>query len=164
MAVLAAASQAVAQGSAQQSVAGTGTIFQPIVLSKVTDLEFGTVVRPLAGSGTVAVDPATGQRSIVGQGFLVSSGATPTRAAFTVAGEGAQTFSINVAPSLTLTRSGGSETLNVNLTPSAATGTLAGPAGSTGTASFGIGGQLPVSSATTVGAYSGTFTVTVAYN
>lgn len=163
-AALAAAGQAAAQSSAEQTVASTGTIFQPIILTKTADLEFGTVVRPASGNGTVVVDASSGQRSLAGQGGLISSGASPSRAAFTVSGEGAQTFSINVPPSMTLTRSGGSETISVALTPSAGTGTLTGTPGGAGTASFGVGGQLPVSNGTTLGAYTGTFTVTVAYN
>ena len=86
-----------------------------------------TLLRIIAGlekadSGTVTIDPATGQRSLSGQGGLVTSGVSASRATFNVAGESAQTFSINVPPSMTMTRSGGSETIAVALTASAGTG------------------------------------------
>lgn len=159
-----AAGPAAAQNSASQVAAGTGSIFLPIVLSKDTDLEFGTIVRPAVGSGSVTVDPSTGQRSLSGQGSLLNSGPAPSRAGFSVAGEGAQMFSISAPPSMTMTRAGGSETIAVSLIPSATSGVLTGSVGGAGSASFGVGGALPVSNATTVGAYVGSFTVTVSYN
>jgi hypothetical protein len=158
------AGPAFAQASASQVVTGTGSIFLPIVLAKDTDLEFGTVSRPAVGSGAVTVDPSTGERSLSGQGALLDTGPSASRAAFTVSGEGSQTFSITVPPSMTMIRAGGAESIPVSLTPSATSGVLAGSAGGAGSATFGVGGELPVSSATTLGAYTGSFAVTVAYN
>lgn len=155
---------ACAQGSASQPATGSGTIFLPIVLSKAADLEFGTVVRPVTGSGSVTVDPSTGARQLSGQGGLLPAGSTPSQAAFDVGGEGGQAFSITVPESMTMIRSGGAETIVVALTPSATSGVLSGPPGGTGAATFGVGGQLPMSDTTASGSYAGNFAVTVAYN
>ncbi|MCR5875807.1 DUF4402 domain-containing protein [Phenylobacterium sp. J426] len=163
------ASTACAQASATAQTNSTVTVFRPITLTKNTDLSFGTVVRPTAGSGTVTIAAADGARTLDGSGALLSTGqpstqAAPGRATYTVNGEGGQTFSISVPANFNMTRSGGSETITVVLTPSATTGNLSNALGAAGTASFGVGGQIPIDSATAGGAYSGSFTTTVAYN
>lgn len=160
------ASSAQAQASASQQTMSTVTIFRPISLAKLSDLSFGTVVRPSAGSGTVIVSEVDGVRSLSGSGALLATGpnAAAGRATYTLEGEGGQTFSISVPANISMTRSGGSETITVILTPSATTGTLSNALGANGVASFGVGGQLPVSNNTASGAYSGSFTATVAYN
>lgn len=168
LAVAASASAACAQASATQATNSTGTIFQPILLAKNTDLSFGTVVRPVSGSGTVTIDATTGARTLSGSGALLNTGpnAAASRATYTVTGEGGQTFSITVPAQFDMTRTGGAQTLQVTLTPTATTGTLSGTLGATasGTATFGIGGVIPISNSTASGAYTGTFNVIVAYN
>jgi len=167
--VLAAAgitSVAHAQANASTSATGTVTIFRPITLTKNTDLSFGTLVRPSTGSGTVTIAQADGARSFTGGVALLNTGpnAPAGRATYTVNGEGGQTFSITVPANFTMTRTGGSETIVVTLTPTATTGTLSNALGSAGSATFGVGGELPVSDTTATGAYTGTFSTTVAYN
>lgn len=163
------AASAHAQASASQSTTASVTIFRPILLTKDSDLSFGTIVRPLAGSGTVVISQTDGSRSLTGSGALLNTGApntqaAPGRATYTVSGEGGQTFVITVPPTFNMTRAGGSETIQVDLTPTATTGTLSNALGQAGTATFGVGGQILVESTTPSGAYSGTFTTTVAYN
>lgn len=164
LAALAAAGPCAAQQTAAQSAGAFSSIFQPITLQKVSDLEFGTVVRPNAGQGVVTVDPATGARSLSGQGALLNSGATVTRAAFTVGGEGGQAFGITAPATMTMTRVGGSETFAVTLTPTITSGVLSGSLGSAGTAAFGIGGAMTVDQTIANGAYSGSFQVVVTYD
>ena len=166
---VAPASAALAQNSGQAQTSSTVTIFRPIALTKLTDLSFGTVVRPVNGSGVVTVSQADGSRSLSGSGALLATGGPSTqapagRATDTVTGEGGQTFSISVPANFNMTRSGGGETITVILTPSATTGTLSNALGQAGTASFGVGGQIPISNNTAGGAYVGSFTTTVAYN
>lgn len=160
------AGPALAQNSSQQSTTGTGTIFQPIALTKTSDLSFGTLVRPASGSGVVSINAADGVRSLTGSGALLSGGPNnaPSRAAYTVSGEGGQTFSITVPASFSMTRSGGSETLAITLDPTATSGTLSGSLGAQGSASFGVGGSVSVGDTTATGSYAGSFNVTVAYN
>ena len=56
------ATPALAQSSATQSTTGTTRIIQPITLTKDTDLAFGSVVKPTAGSNTVLINATTGAR------------------------------------------------------------------------------------------------------
>ncbi len=167
IAVSGVSSAALAQASSSQTTTSTGTIFQPIVLAKNTDLSFGTVVRPAAGSGTVVIAAADGARSLTGSGALITgpgSQSAPGRATYGVTGEGGQAFSITVPANFNMTRSGGAETLAVTLTSTATTGTLSGALGSSGTLAFGVGGSIPIANTTATGAYTGTFQVTVQYN
>ncbi|MCR5875190.1 DUF4402 domain-containing protein [Phenylobacterium sp. J426] len=160
-----AAAPALAQTSSSTSVTGTMNVTQPLQLSKTTDLTFGTIMRPSSGSGNVIIDATTGVRTVTGNATGVTGGAnaTPTRAAFTVTGEGNMNITVTVPGSMTMTR-GGLDPITVSLNSTMGGGQLSGPSGSTGTASFGVGGQLSLSSSTPTGAYSGTFNVTVAYN
>ncbi len=168
-ALAAGASGAYAQASATAQTNSTVTVFRPITLTKNTDLSFGTVVRPTAGSGVVSIAAADGARTLTGSGALLTTGQPNTQAAagratYTVNGEGGQTFSISVPANFNMTRSGGSETITVVLTPSSTTGSLSNALGASGSANFGVGGQIPIDSSTAGGAYSGSFTTTVAYN
>ena len=163
---LSLASMAHAQNSANVSANGTVTIFRPITLTKNSDLSFGTIVRPIVGSGTVTISQADGSRSNTGALALLSTGpnAAAGRAAYTVNGEGGQGFSISVPATFDMTRSGGAEIITVSVVATAATGVLSSTLGSGGTATFGVGGTITVLSTTASGAYSGTFLTTVAYN
>lgn len=153
---------AFAQASSTQSTTASGTIFQPIVLSKTSDLAFGTIVRPTTGSGTVTIATADGARTSTGSVALLTS--TTSRAVYGVTGEGGQSFSVTVPATMNMTRSGGSEVLAVTLTNTGTTGTLSGALGASGTATVGVGGAITVANTTVSGAYTGTFNVVVAYN
>lgn len=167
LALSAAATAAGAQASATQTTTSTATIFQPIQLAKNSDLSFGTVVRPLSGSGTVSISSTDGQRTSSGGVALLTSGpnAAAGRATYTVSGEGGQTFNVNIPANFSMTRTGGSETILVTLGMSVTNPqTLSGTLGTTGNLTFGVGGSIPVANTTQSGAYTGTFNVVVAYN
>lgn len=139
------------------------SVFRPIALSGSTGLAFGKIVRPSSGTGTVTVDSSTGVRSVTGTGALALSSPTPSRASYTVSGEGGQVFTLSVPASFQMTGPG--TALTVTLTPTAiGSQTLSSALGSAGTFSFGVGGSFPISSTTTTGAYSGSYGVTVQYN
>jgi hypothetical protein len=164
VAALGVAGSALAQGTASASASATATVLTPISVSKTSDLAFGAMVRPGSGSNTIAIDPTTGARTLSGGGNASLATSSPTRAAFSVGGDGAQTFSITVPSPVNITRTGGTETVPVTLSASAATGLLSGSAGNAGSASFGVGGSLPLDTSVVGGSYTGTFNVTVGYN
>ena len=142
----------------------TATVSRAISLAKATDLVFGMIVKPAAsaGNGAVSVNAATGARTLTGT-LQAGPIPAPTRASYTVTGEGGQTFSLAAPASLNMTS--GANTLLVTLTNTASgTQTLSNAAGSAGTFAFGVGGSFPVLNTTPSGVYSGTFTVTVTYN
>lgn len=163
--VAAVASPVFAQSTASTTGTGSITIIRPITITKTADLAFGTVVRPSTGAGT-AVISNTGARSVTGGVVALSSGATPTAAAFTVAGEGGQSISVTVPA--TFTMNAGSEVLTVtttnSLAGSASAQTLSNALGAAGALAFTVGGSVPIASTTVSGVYSGSFTVSAAYN
>lgn len=153
---------AVGQNSATDTSTATTTIVQPISIANNSVLAFGQVVKPAsAGANIVTIDAANGARTISGGGAGVLAAGTSSRATYTATGEGAQTFSIN-APSFDMTSGG--NTLTVTTAASAADGLLSGSIGSTGTATFGVGGSFSLSNSTPSGLYSGNLVVTTAYN
>lgn len=160
---VALASPALAQTSANQSTTGSIAIYQPIQLTKSSNLSFGTVMRPTSGSGNVVIDAQTGAVTATGGITSVSGGTAASRATFTVNGDAGMNFNVQIPQSFNMTRSGGSETIPVTLNGSMGGGQLTGPAGGVGTANFGVGGMVTISSSTLSGSYTGTFTVTVAY-
>jgi hypothetical protein len=142
----------------------TANVFRAISISKTADLAFGKIIRPSTGAGTVSLS-AAGVRTVTGTGALAFASPAPTRATFTVGGEGGQAVTVTIPTTFTMTS--GANTLTVT---TASTGggaqTLSstlGNAGSNPTA-IAVGGSFPMSSATPTGAYTGTFTVTVQYN
>lgn len=158
----AVAGSAFAQSTALSTTTASATIDQPISIANNSLLSFGAVVKSAAaGSNTVTIDATTGVRSIAGAGGGALAAGAPSRATYTVTGEGGATFSIS-APTFNMTS--GANTLAVATTTSAATGTLSGSIGSTGTAAFGVGGSITVLNTTPSGAYTGNLAVTVAYN
>ena len=150
------ASSAFAQvNTATQSTAGAATIIQPISLAVASSLSFGTVVRPSSGSGTVVISN-TG-------GAVVLASSSPSYPTYTVGGEGGQAYTVTFPGTMTLTGPSAS-TITVSLTHSAFAANLSGALGSAGTATFTAGGTLPITSTTTTGAYTGSYSVTVTYN
>lgn len=153
------ASAAYAQATDTATATGSATIIQPIAASKVADLAFGTIVKPASGTATVAVD-ADGARTVDG---TVAVGGGAAAASFNVVGEGGSAFSVSVPSSFSMT-SGANSLVVTTVDNSGGGGTLSGTIGNASTASFGVGGNFTLNSATTSGAYTGTFAITASYN
>ncbi|MGV3580063.1 DUF4402 domain-containing protein [Brevundimonas sp.] len=163
-AAVAFAAPAMAQ-SASTTGSGSITVIRPLTITKNADLKFGAVVRPSTGSGTAVVS-AAGVRSVTGGVVGLASGDAPQASQFTVSGEGGQSISVTIPA--TFTMANGSDSLTVttsnNLVGSAGAQTLSNAMGAAGALAFNVGGSVPISSTTTTGAYTGTFTVSAAYN
>ena len=93
----------------------------------------------------------------VGSDVTFVPGSTTAADSFTVAGDANRSYSI--ATTGGNVTSGGTS-LAFTTTPSAATGTLS----TSGTGSFTVGGTLTVTGTAPTGAYTGTYSATVAYN
>ena len=160
---------ALAATSDSTTGALTGTIIRPILVTANQGLQFGTIVRPGSGTGTVTLSNA-GALSVTGTGAIALPSSVMHAAMFTASGEGGQTFTLTIDSSVTLTNaapSGG--TLAVSTSNDAgctASCTLSGVLGATtsGTLIFHVGGTFAITSATPTGAYSGTMNVVVTYN
>lgn len=157
--LLALSTPALAQNSANTSATGSVTIIRPITITKTADLQFGRIVKPATGSASVTI---ANTADSVSAGTAVSLGGTISRAKFTIDGEGGQAISVSVG---SLTMNGPSaSTLVVALTPDQVTGVqLSNALGAAGSLTLNVGGSFPLPAAATTGLYSGTFTVTVAY-
>jgi hypothetical protein len=152
---------AQAQTSTSTSTTASLTVIEPaLTVTKTSDLAFGAVVRPTSGSGTISIDANNGNVQTGGGVAVASVGGPATRASYTVAGVPNRNIQVTLPNNFAMTRSGGSETLTVTLTSSMGGGQI----GSGGSVSFYVGGQVVLASTTVAGAYSGDFSVTVAYN
>jgi hypothetical protein len=133
-------------GSAYSGTA-VANVSRPIAVSEVSPLNFGTIIRPRSGTGSVVMDPSTGAVSVTGGGWVLSV-PSPSRGAFLVTGEGGQAYSISVPPFQM--KKGGN---TISVTPSTM------PSGTVY-----VGGSFPVSNTTSAGKYTGTVSITVQYN
>ena len=142
------------------SATGTGMVYgmRPLSMTKSSALDFGRVVKPRTGNSELIV--SLGNARTLSGGDAVLLGTAFTRASYTVTGESGQVISISAPPFNMTNGKGGS----VAVTPILPTGvaTLAG--GTAGTYSFNLGGKFTMTPTTPSGAYSGSFTTTVAYN
>ena len=155
------AAHAHAQNVATGTATGSVTIVQPITITNTAGLQFGKLARP-SSAASVTITPAG---AVTRTGISGVGTQTTSAAAFGVGGDGAAVFSIAGPSGGTFSMlAGTSGTIVVTTSLSAATGTLSGTSGSAGTTSFTVGGVMPLAANQTVGAYSGTFNVTVTYN
>jgi hypothetical protein len=148
---------AVAATPAQQSD-GKALILIPLSLTKIQDLDFGSIV-PSAAAGTVTLNAATSGRTTTGGVTLVPSDAG-FRGYFAGAGTANQQVLIALSPPVELASSAGDKIPVVGLT-------LDGPPMRTidSTRAFfvGVGGTLSIAANQPVGTYSANFWVTAVY-
>jgi len=154
---LPAFSQAVVGApTASATATASAKIYQPISITKTADLNFGAMIAtPTAG--TVKLDPA-GVRTASG-GAVLASAAGVSAAAFAVAGEPNTSFSVALPASIQIASGANSMTVDTFATDAAAY-LLDG----TGAHSLSVGANLSVAANQPAGLYSGSFSVTVAYN
>lgn len=147
------------------SASAYATIVAPIAIEKSADLQFGTMIK---GTGTVTV-ATTGVRTFSVDAMNPGNqGVTPAAAVFSITGEASYTYSIAFSQaSITITNAGSQEMevgtfVAYSLTDDATgtTGTLSGG----GTDTVKVGATLTLDNDETAGEYTGSFTVTVAYN
>jgi hypothetical protein len=141
-----------------QSEAGA-IVLKPLTLLKKDDLDFGTLV-PSAGGGTATLDPVTGTVTATGGIVPLPGGTSP--ATFIGAGSRDAPYQIRLPKNpITLTRSGGTETMTVSSL------TLDGNSTRLINAfeafEFKVGGQLAIGANQAPGTYVGTFDVSVQY-
>jgi hypothetical protein len=143
------------------TVPGTGTvaIVTPLSLVNTAPLSFGAVI-PSAAAGTVTIDPFTEARTVTGG--VTAYGGTVSAAKFSGLTTAPSHLKIDLPNgSITLTRVGGTETMQVNNFE------LNGDkndwvSGNT-LFEFQVGGRLMVGANQAPGTYLGTFSVTVTY-
>jgi hypothetical protein len=140
----------------------TGRIMRALATRKSADLDFGKIVRPAHGSGTITLS-AKGARSASGNAGVL--GISASQARFAVTGEGGQAITVGIPATFALTN--GTHTLQVttvhNLPGGTAAQSLGGTIGTDSTLDVDVGGTLAVTSSTPPGVYTGTLTLTTSY-
>ena len=156
--LVAAPSQLLAVTPPKQANGGA-IVLKPLSLIKKTNMGFGTLIEtPVAGTATI--NAASGAVTTTGGVTAVPS--STSAAVFIGAGSRNSPYQIRLpsAP-ITLTRSGGTETMSVS------NWTLDGPTnrkvGANEAFQFGVGAQVSVAANQAPGTYVGTFNVTVHY-
>lgn len=160
--LLAPAGDALAADTA--TVTGEVEVITVSTLSNTQSLNFGTVATSGTG-GAIQINANTNVRTTVGE--LVPMGTTAHRAEFAVLGPVGRIMVMVGDPDVTLTRSGGTETMTANLIYRTGSGfTPAAPFGSLVTAAtqqINVGGTLFVPGTQMSGYYEGTFQLTVIF-
>jgi hypothetical protein len=138
---------------------GKATIVTPLSLVNRSDLAFGAIV-PSASAGTVTVDAYTEARTT--SGGVTASGGTVSAAKFDGLSTAPSHLKIDVPNgSITLTRSGGTETMTVNNFE--LNGNKNDWVSGNDVFEFQVGARLNVGANQAAGTYVGTFNVTVNY-
>ncbi|HEY0627028.1 MAG TPA: DUF4402 domain-containing protein [Allosphingosinicella sp.] len=158
---------APAFGQATNSVntTSTTTIIRPVTISQNNALVFGRIVRPTSGTSTVTISSTSDTPSQSGAN-VIFLGTGQSRAKYTVAGEGGQVVTVDLGTGTFNLQRSGAPDIPVTLSRDPAGNlTLGGSLGdvANGTAPLNIGGSFAISDSTPTGDYTGTFTVTVAY-
>jgi len=137
-------------------------IINPITIAETRALHFGTM--SVTASAGTCVLAAAGTRTQTGGVTLTNLSPTATSAAYSVTGNSNLAYSISLpASAVTVTRSGGSQTMTITAFTSSKAGN-AGTLSGIGTDSFTVGGTLNVGTNQDPGLYQGNFNVTVTYN
>ncbi len=149
--------------NAQSTATATAsaTIVTPISISKTSDMSFGNI-SVQSGTGGIVILAPNGSRTRTAGVTLPAITGTVSAAGFTVSGEGNYTYDITLPSTVTLTHSGGVQTMAANSFTSNPSGTGQLSSGSQNVA---VGATLTVAAGQLAGVYtSSTFDVTVNYN
>lgn len=144
---------------ASPQATGRALILIPLTLTKIEDLDFGTVV-PSGLSGAVSIDAATGSRTVIGgvTGVASDSG---HRAYFATAGSPSQQVLLSITQPLMLTSGTGDTVSVLALTLDGGPIRIIDP--TTRNFFFGIGGIILIGANQPEGVYQATFDVTATY-
>ncbi|MEO6247648.1 MAG: DUF4402 domain-containing protein [Sphingomicrobium sp.] len=161
-AVLTTASPALAAVSANAVADAKGLVLQPLTLTKVSDLDFGTVISTVV-AGTVVIDADTGGRTVTG-------GVTPIpaypggRAVFAGAGTAGEAVNLTLnAPSVLVSTTNPSDTLIVNNLALDNGGAILRTIDPTSVFFVGVGGSFGIAASQANGLYVAQFDVTADY-
>jgi len=151
------AAPALAANSDAKPFTATAKIVKPLTLTKVTDLDFGTITMlPALSSQTVSVNPDN--TTSCGGANLSCSFPAQAAASFTIAGTGNQSLTVDLGTPPTELSDGLGNVVSFTVDAPASTALV------DGVGSFGVGGDIVVASSTADGTYTADLEVTVSYN
>ncbi|MDQ3144025.1 MAG: DUF4402 domain-containing protein [Pseudomonadota bacterium] len=138
----------------------TAVIVRPLVLTKVDDLNFGTITMlPALTNQTVSVSQA--EVGACGGTNLTCDFPADPAASFTIAGVGTQTLTVDLGeavPTALVNAADATKSVPFTVDAPLTTGLV------DGVGAFAIGGSIVVSSTTVDGTYGADLNVTVSYN
>lgn len=156
---LCAAAFAAQANAASQTASVRATVVKPLTLTKIQDLNLGTVtLKPGTWSGATVGISQTGVLSCANANTICTGAALPAQ--FTVTGSNSQIVRVIATNATLVNQADASKTLILTV---AAPATIAIPNSGSKGLNFGIGGSINLSSTTANGTYSGTLNVTVDY-
>jgi hypothetical protein len=142
-----------------ESFTANATIVKPLEISKVANLNFGTITMGSAlTSASVTVDKASGAQAVCGTNLTcLATDSNPGE--FDVAGVGTQTVSLSygTAPTKLKLTSDATKTVDFTLDAPGSVNLVDGDG------TFFVGGSITVASTTVPGTYSADLTVTASY-
>ena len=157
LAVGAAAPAAAAPVTATKNASGKALILVPLTLTKISDLDFGTVVTS-STTGTVSIAADGSGQSVTG-GVTAVASAPGFRAQFAGAGTPSEQVSLFLGPPATIKDvNGNSMPISMSLETNSVT------IDATRAFFVGVGGTVSVGANQPDGVYTGTFTVLAQYN
>jgi hypothetical protein len=147
-----------------QTVAATaearGLVLQPLTLSRVDDLDFGTVISS-AVAGSVSIDEGSGFRTLAGG--VAAGPAAGNRGLFAGAGTAGQQVDLDLTYPAVLV-SGANTVAITSLTFDTGGGvSTTRTIGASGTFQIGVGGVFAIGANQPAGLYTATFQVTAEY-
>lgn len=156
---LCAATFAAQANAASQTASVKATVVKPLTLTKIQDLNLGTVtLKTGSWSGATVGISHTGVLSCTNANIICTGTAVPAQ--FNATGSNSQTVKVT-APNVTLVnQSDATKTLLMTVDAPA---TISLPNSGSKGLDFGVGGSITLSSTTVPGTYSGTINVTVDY-
>ena len=143
--------------AATTDASGKALILIPLTLTKVDNLDFGSVI-PSSSSGTISIAADGSGQSVTG-GVTPLASAAGARAVFAGAGSFGEQVSIFLAPPASLS-DGAGHNMPISLGLESTSVTI----DSTRAFFVGVGGTVTVGANQAEGLYSGTFTVLAQYN
>ena len=155
---LTAAPAASAPVAAATRPTGRADLVRPLVMTKIQDLSFGTIIPHSSHLGVVVIDPHTGDRS--GNVTLVASDAGQ-RGYFEITGTPGHWVGVDLAWPPELISENGDQIDLTGLTMGATSFRLDAL---TGIRNFGVGGRIEMAPDQPEGLYTATYDVTVWYN
>lgn len=148
-----------AQNQASVTANATATIVKSISIEKIADLRFGKIIAA-STAGQVAIQ-TDGTRTIASGDVVLFNQESDHRAAsFKTIGSPNATYDLSFPASVSLTGPTGSSPMTIEGFVHSATGTLS----AAGEETFNVGATLNVGANQAAGEYTGTFSVTAAYN
>ncbi len=151
----------LAQASMAQTASTAASVIidnRQIAITKIVDLNFGTIVPSLGAAGTATVGLSN---NLSTANVLTSNTTTVRSAAYNVVGNPFAEFTVTIPPSVNLSNGSQSMLVNQFTRTGGATPLVLNSAGSL---QFAVGATLNVNANQAAGTYTGSFDVTVAYN